>query len=378
MKDKCLRVLREELEEKMLGPYATKSAKATRERPEEPCDVRTAFQRDRDRILYSKAFRRLMHKTQVFIAPEGDHYRTRLTHTLEVSQIARTVARALQANEDLTEAISLGHDLGHAPFGHAGEAALNKLMKKYTGRGFHHSRQSLRVVNYLERDGGLNLTMEVRNGIISHTKGKSDIGGPAVFEEPKTMEAQIVRISDRLAYINHDIDDAIRAGIISSEDIPGELVKLFGNGISRRINTMVKNIVETSKDKPVVDLSPEMSDGLNKLKDFMFSKVYTNSPAKEEEHKAFYLIGHLFEHFMHNPHLIPPVMVERGSNGRLVYAHPVEIQGDSRGDSMEIEFIDDVDREFRALTVCDYIAGMTDRFAVTLHSKLFVPLGWGG
>jgi dGTPase len=358
-----------------LSPFAALAANAVRIRAEEPCDVRTAFQRDRDRIIYSKAFRRLMHKTQVFIAPEGDHYRTRLTHTIEVSQIARTISRALRLNEDLTEAIALGHDLGHAPFGHAGEAALSRLMKKYTGKGFHHSAQSLRVTDYLEKDGGLNLTAEVRNGIISHTKGKGDFGGPAVFEEPKTMEAQVVRICDRLAYINHDIDDAIRAGIIDEEDIPSEAVRLFGKSISDRINTMVLDIVNSSWDKPTVSLSSEMNNGINILKDFMFENVYSNSPAKAEEYKAHYLIEHLFEYFMHFPYLIPKVIVERGSRGGLTYA-PCKDAIPEFYEYSDIEYLDDRDRSYRAHAVCDFIAGMTDRYAVALHKSLFTPRGW--
>jgi len=363
------------MERKTLSRYAALSEKATRIRPEEPCNVRTAFQRDRDRVIYSKAFRRLMHKTQVFIAPEGDHYRTRLTHTIEVSQIARTISRALRLNEDLTEAVSLGHDLGHAPFGHAGEAALSRLMMKYTGKGFHHSAQSLRVTDYLERDGGLNLTKEVRNGIISHTKGKGSINGPAVFEEPMTLEAQVVRICDRLAYINHDIDDAIRAGIINEEDIPEEAVKLFGKSISDRINTMVLDIVNSSWDKPIISLSPEMNEGINLLKDFMFENVYTNSPAKHEEYKAHYLIEHLFDYFMRYPHLIPKVIVERGSGRGLTY-EPCEIRIQNSDDDSDIEYIDEQDRSYRAQAVCDFIAGMTDRYAVALHKSLFTPRGW--
>jgi len=375
MEKKPLRIMREELEETILSRYAARSSQALRKRWEKPCNIRTSFQRDRDRILYSKAFRRLMHKTQVFIAPEGDHYRTRLTHTLEVSQIARTIARALKLNEDLTEAISLGHDLGHAPFGHAGESALNILMKKYTGRGFHHSLQSLRVVDYLERDGGLNLTLEVRNGIVSHTKGRSDLDGPAVFEEPETLEAETVRVSDRLAYINHDIDDAIRAGIIRQEDLPQKAVELFGHGISQRVNTMVLDIVHSSWEKHHVTMSKRISDGIKILKDFMFNNVYTNSPAKEEEYKAFFIIQQLFEHFMRNPGIIPPVIVERGGGKGLRYA-PYKPWKYVKTESVPIEYMDEQDRKFRAQAVCDYIAGMTDRYAVAIHSELFIPRNW--
>ncbi|MCD4782812.1 MAG: deoxyguanosinetriphosphate triphosphohydrolase [Candidatus Eremiobacteraeota bacterium] len=376
MDNKPLRIMREELEEIMLSPYATRSSRAKRKKWKKPCDVRTEFQRDRDRILYSKAFRRLMHKTQVFIAPEGDHYRTRLTHTLEVSQIARTIARALRLNDDLTEAISLGHDLGHAPFGHAGESALNILMNEFTGKGFHHSLQSLRVVDYLERDGGLNLTLQVRNGIVSHTKGKSDLDGPAVFEEPQTLEAEVVRVSDRLAYINHDIDDAIRAGIIKKEDLPKKAVELFGHGISKRVNAMVLDIVHSSWEKPHITMSTRISDGIKILKDFMFNNVYTNSPAKEEEYKAFFIIRQLFEHFMRNPGIIPPVIVERGGGKGLRYAQYCPRE-DIDIESVSIEYMDDLDRNFRAQAVCDFIAGMTDRYAVAIHSELFIPKSWG-
>ena len=375
MDSQNLRELREELERQTLSKYAMLSANATRARVETPCNVRTRFQRDRDRILYSKAFRRLMHKTQVFIAPEGDHYRTRLTHTIEVSQISRTVARALRLNEDLAEAIALGHDLGHAPFGHAGESALNKLMKKYTGKGFHHSQQSLRVVDYLERDGGLNLTKEVRNGIISHTKGKRDIAGPAVFEEPKTVEAQVVRIADRLAYINHDIDDAIRAGVIEEDDLPRECEKIFGRGISIRINRMILNVVKNSWDSPVVRMSDEMAKGLKMLKEFMFKNVYSNSPAKDEEYKTYYVISHIFDHLMLHPSLIPPVIVERGTSGSLKFA-PEMVEDTKPEKSLDFDAMDSEDKMMRARTVCDYIAGMTDRYAVAIHKKFFVPRGW--
>jgi dGTPase len=352
-----LREIREMMERETLSPLAAFSTKSRgRQRDEAPCPVRTCYQRDRDRVLYSKAFRRLMHKTQVFIAPEGDHFRTRLTHTIEVSQIARTIARALRLNEDLTEAIALGHDLGHAPFGHAGEHALDLLMKKFTGDSFHHSHQSLRVVDLLEGRGGLNLTFEVRNGILAHTKGKGDIQGRGVFAEPETLEAEVVRISDRLAYINHDIDDATRAGIITPGDIPADLRKMFGENIADRINTMILDIVRSSWDRPGIATSPELAGGLNRLKDFMFSRVYTNSPAKKEEFKASYLITQLFEHFMENPQYIPQEIIEWGSPGP------------------EAPGIDDA--RTRARAVCDFIAGMSDRYAVEIHKHLFVPGSW--
>lgn len=351
-----IRQLREELEERVLSPYAAKSSKSRRSSYEEPCPIRTSFQRDRDRILYSKAFRRLMHKTQVFIAPEGDHYRTRLTHTIEVSQIARTISRALNLNEDLTEAIALGHDLGHAPFGHAGEDALNEMMKDWGG--FHHAKQSLRVVEYLERDGGLNLTEEVKNGILAHTKGKGGIDDPKGFAEPKTLEAWVVRYADRIAYINHDIDDAIRAGIIKLEDIPKDLRELFGNTLSERIRTMVLDIVNSSRerlDKGKIFMSPHILKGLESLKDFMFARVYTNSPAKKEEGKVKVLIRHLFEFYMEYPEHIPLYIIRRGVN-----KHSIK----------------DLKESEKAKAVCDYMAGMTDRFAIAQFKKYFIPKGW--
>jgi len=371
--DKALREIREEIEERTLSRFAAKAASSRgRRRPEEQCPIRTVFQRDRDRILYSKSFRRLMHKTQVFIAPEGDHYRTRLTHTLEVSQIARTISRALNLNEDLTEAISLGHDLGHAPFGHAGERALNKLMKDYGG--FHHARQSLRVVDFLEKDGGLNLTEEVRNGIIAHTKGEKDINSGGLFSEPMTLEAEVVRISDRLAYINHDIDDAVRAGIIRHEDIPGDIRKLFGDGISQRVHTMIMDIVKCSENKPEIKMSDDISRGLDRLKNFMYERVYTNSTAKEEEPKAIILIEQLFSYFMEHPELIPPYIIERGSERTLTR----EVLDLSKAPSLQSYSVtsEHEDMEMRAQAVCDFIAGMTDRYAVAVHTKLFVPKGW--
>ncbi|MFP4498911.1 MAG: deoxyguanosinetriphosphate triphosphohydrolase [Vulcanimicrobiota bacterium] len=367
-----LREQREKIERETLSPRAALAENATRQRPEKCCAIRTAFIRDRDRILYSKAFRRLMHKTQVFIAPEGDHYRTRLTHTLEVSQIARTIARALHLNEDLTEAISLGHDLGHAPFGHAGEKALDGMMKKYQWPGgFHHAQQSLRVVDFLEREGGLNLTNEVRNGIIAHTKGNKNINTEAVFEKPRTLEAQVVKISDRISYINHDIDDAIRARIISRNSIPAQLLKLFGHTLSERIKSMVIDIVEHSSNNDTIRMSPDCEKGLDELKNFMFENVYQSSSAKSEEPKAQNMIQNLFEYFMEHPLLIPTLTLEPDLEGDLRYETP-----DNLPVSSENQAHDSRDIRERAREVCDYIAGMTDRYAIIIYKKFFLPTGW--
>ncbi len=323
----------EDREAKILSPYATLSKNGdVRSKREEPCDLRTAFQRDRDRILHSKAFRRLKHKTQVFLAPEGDHYRTRLTHTLEVAQIARTIARALLLNEDLTEAIAMGHDLGHTPFGHTGEQALDMLCPQ----GFHHNEQSLRVVNILERKGGLNLTQAVRDGILCHTGAK----------KPQTIEGEIVRIADRIAYINHDIDDAVRAGILTENDIPKEFSDALGIGHSKRINTLIRSIVESSENKPHITLSPEINEIMLKLRKFMFENVYKNPYAKSEEGKFYAVVEALFERLTKNPEIIP-------ENVRKL---------SGTDDTM--------------LVVRDYIAGMTDRYAVSLFEELFVPKSW--
>lgn len=358
-----IRQMREALEEQSLGPNAVLSANSRGRRFEEkPCPVRTCFQRDRDRIIHSKAFRRLMHKTQVFIAPEGDHYRTRLTHTIEVSQVARTIARALKLNEDLAEAISLGHDLGHAPFGHAGENALNRLMKEYAGESFHHSLQSLRVVDYLERKRGLNLTYEVRNGILAHTKGKASLSSSGVFAEPETLEAEVVRICDRLAYINHDIDDAVRAGIIKNTDIPEDVREIIGGDISSRFHAMITDVVQSSMGREHITLSPQIKSVIERLKEFMFRRVYTNSPAKSEEHKAYILISHLFNHLMQYPEKIPCEIVEWG------------IMTEARVKKKKLPSLEDDGPRARA--VCDYIAGMTDRYAVSIYKHLFIPGGW--
>lgn len=328
-----LRQQTEQFEESFLSPRAALSKNSRgRERAEEPCDVRTDFQRDRDRIIHSKSFRRLKHKTQVFIAPEGDHYRTRLTHTLEVSQIARTAARALRLNEDLTEAIALGHDLGHTPFGHAGEAALNDLLPG----GFRHNEQSLRVVEQLEGEGGLNLTWEVRDGILKHT-------GPA---EPLTLEGQLVRICDRIAYINHDIDDALRAEILRREQLPAPEMDYLGRTGSQRINTMIRDLMENSMGASSITISDQMKKNMDNLRAFLFANVYVGSAAKSEEHKAKNIIKMLFKYWALHPR-------EMGSN----------LYKQNSADGLE-------------RCVADYIAGMTDRYIIAVFGEIFLPRPW--
>lgn len=324
----------ERIEEKILSPYATLSSKSRgRAHPEEKCNVRTEFQRDRDRIIYTKAFRRLKHKTQVFISPEGDHYRTRLTHTLEVSQIARTIARALRLNEDLTEAIALGHDLGHTPFGHAGERVLQEICPL----GFRHNEQSVRVVKKLEKNGkGLNLTYEVLDGILCHTGEK----------EADTLEGRIVRFADRIAYINHDIDDAIRGGVISQNELPKSCLKVLGNTSGERINNMIVNIIENSRGKGEIAMSREFGEATEELRNFMFQHVYIGSSAKAEEGKAENLIRSLYERLTRQPELLPA------------------------------EFYNMIDDEGIERAVCDYIAGMTDRYAVNVFHSIFIPARW--
>ena len=321
-------------EEEKLSPQACRSSQTRgRVRPEEECQVRTPFQRDTDRIVYSKAFRRLKHKTQVFLQPEGDHYRTRMTHTLEVSRIARTIARALALNEDLTEAIALGHDLGHTPFGHAGERLLDRVMPG----GFAHYQQSVRVVERLEKNGeGLNLTWEVRNGIVCHTKGP----------QAATLEGQVVRLADQIAYINHDIEDALRGGVIYPMDIPLEVSRVLGFTHGARIDALVKDAVEASRGQDAIRQSPEVGEAMAALKDFMFANVYTNPLAKGEEGKAQELLLRLFEYYQSNPDELPD-------------------------DFQAIRQEEGVDR-----AVCDYIAGMTDPFAVEKYKELFIPMGW--
>ncbi len=320
------------LEEQTLSQYAClcKNTKG-RERHEDECPIRTAFQRDRDRIIHCNSFRRLKHKTQVFLTPEGDHYRTRLTHTLEVSQIARTIARALSLNEDLTEAIALGHDLGHTPFGHAGERALNAVYPN----GFRHYEQSLRVVDKLEKNRkGLNLNFEVRDGIVCHTRGTQAV----------TLEGRAVKLADKIAYINHDIDDAVRAGVMSEEDIPLEIRQVLGFSKSQRINTLVLSAIENSTDD--ITLAPEINEKFDELHELMFSLVYTNPACKSEETKAIDLIQKLYGYFSAKPEKMPQM------------------------------YIDIANDEGAERAACDYIAGMTDGYALSVFSELFIPKGW--
>lgn len=322
-------------EEQFLSPYAAKSSQSRgRAVKEEQCEIRTDFQRDRDRIIHSKAFRRLKHKTQVFLAPAGDHYRTRLTHTLDVAQIARTISRALDLNEDLTEAIALGHDLGHTPFGHAGERTLDHLCPE----GFRHNEQSLRVVNVLERKGGLNLTQEVRDGILCHTGDKM----------PQTLEGKVVRFADKIAYINHDIDDAVRGGVMREEDIPGKYSKILGSGHSKRINSLIRSIIRASEGKPDIAMEPEVFEAMMGLRRYMFDNVYLNDYAKNEEKKSFNVISSLFSLYSENPELIPESVREISCS------------------------------EDNMIVVRDTIAGMTDRYALSLFDKYFVPKSWRG
>ena len=347
-------------EDQLLAPYAARSATSRgRTRPEPRDSIRTDFQRDRDRVVHSKAFRRLMHKTQVFIAPEGDHYRTRLTHTLEVAQIARTIARALRLNEDLTEAIVLAHDLGHPPFGHAGEEALNEMMAGYGG--FRHDVQSLRVVERLERrrtsDGtiqhGLNLTWEVRDGIGGHSKGHSDLETlPSIDDTPAealphTVEGQLARVSDRIAYMHHDADDAIRAGLIGEQDVPAAVREVLGETPGRWVDATVRDIVERSAGRPRIEMGDTNRQALNRLKDFLFERVYLGSAAKADVGKAQRLLRELFDYFVARPD-------EMGDEARGPRDGQCSVQ--------------------RA--VCDFLAGMTDRFAIRTHERLFVPRAW--
>lgn len=320
----------ENFESLILCKHATLSKNSRgRLKHEEPCNIRTDFQRDRDRIVHCKSFRRLKQKTQVFISPKGDHYRTRLTHTLEVAQISRTVARALRLNEDLTEAIALGHDLGHTPFGHAGESALNELCPS----GFKHYMQSVRLVSHLEKDGqGLNLTQETINGIMCHTKG----------DEAFTPEGRIVRICDKVAYINHDIEDALSAGVIKKSDIPAEFINEFGDRFSQRIDTMVSSIIECSVDGNI-RMSDENEQMFSKMHDFMYSHIYLNKKAFSEDHKVPYIIASLYDYFMNHYDEMP------------VYLQKVAAEESLR----------------RA--VCDYIAGMTDYYATAMFKKIFIP-----
>lgn len=330
--DSSIRIMSEENEKKILCGRACLAVNSKgRAVKEEECSVRTCFQRDRDRIIHCQSFRRLKHKTQVFLSPSGDHYRTRLTHTLEVSQIARTIARALQLNEDLTEAVALGHDLGHTPFGHAGERALNSLC----GCGFKHYEQSVRVVERIEKGGkGLNLTEEVKNGILCHTKG----------EEAFTLEGQIIRIADKIAYINHDIDDAVRADVMTEEDIPLSLRLQLGMTKSERINNMVIDVINNSNDK--IRMSDDCYSAFMDLHSFMFTAVYTNPVCKGEESKAVAMLEKIY----------------------LYYIEHI--------DEMPDEYISIAQADGAEKAVCDYIAGMSDTYALKVFNKLFVPMCW--
>lgn len=349
-----IRQMREELEELMLSPYAARSRAAVRDRPEAECAIRPAFQRDRDRILHSKPFRRLKHKTQVFIAPLGDHYRTRLTHTLEVTQIARTVARALRLNEDLTEAIGLGHDIGHAPFGHAGETALAHSFPDH----FRHNEQSRRVVEILERDGkGLNLTYAVREGIYLHSKARRDIMTTA-WGTASTLEGQIIKIADSVAYINHDIDDAIRAGLLAPADLPAAAIAVLGDSHGERIHTMVADMITfnwwatgdgTPPDPRLLSMSPPILAATNTLRDYMFSHVYLVGKAKEDDPKVHFVIETLYAHFCQHLDQLPA----------------------------DLRRINQERNEPSARAVVDYIAGMTDRYALKTFERICIPRTWG-
>lgn len=333
--------IREELEKReyeYLSEFAAHSRdSAGRDRYEPDCDLRTCYQRDRDRILHSKSFRRLKHKTQVFLAPQGDHYRTRLTHTLEVSQIARTVAKSLMLNEDLTEAIALGHDLGHTPFGHAGERALDKV----SPTGFKHFEQSVRIVEVLERNGkGLNLTREVRDGMLNHRTSGC----------PSTLEGKIVRLSDKIAYINHDIDDAIRAGILKEKDIPEKYRKILGDSTRSRLNTLISDIVYNSMGVNDIIMSGEVENAMKELRSFMFEAVYKNPIAKDQEYKVKDMLTELYKHYLENIHKLP------------------------------VEYLESMKKlnDIPAKIVCDYIAGMSDQYSVMKFEEEFVPGFWKG
>ncbi len=333
----------EQLEYQILHPRSAKSREAKREREEKECDLRTKFQRDRDRILHSKAFRRLKHKTQVFLSPEGDHYRTRMTHTLEVAQIGRTIARALRLNEDLVEAIALGHDLGHTPFGHAGEFILKE------GASYHHAKQSLRVVEKLANEGkGLNLTEEVRDGILKHSKGSS----PLITEGnmPKTLEGEIVRIADKIAYINHDLEDAVRAKLISETDIPKSIRNVLGETKSERITTIVKSIINTTIEdgyKHIV-MEEKVYNAMYQLRQWLFDNVYLSKPVVVELEKGKGIVKALYEYYLEHYEEIP-------------YYHKY------------LQLWGEYDPKQAAV---DYVAGMTDRFAIRTYQKIFIPKGW--
>ena len=330
-----IREIYEEKEKKSLSKYAVQSTGSKgRKIKEEKCNIRTDFQRDRDRILHCKTFRRLAHKTQVFISPEGDHYRTRLTHTLEVAQIARTIARGLSLNEDLTEAIALGHDLGHTPFGHAGEQALQKL----TDNKFEHNIHSLRIVDSIENDGkGLNLTYEVRDGILNHqTKGS-----------PSTLEGRVVQFADKIAYINHDIDDAIRGNVLTEDELPEQAISILGDSFGKRINALTKNIITNSIGQDTVTMSEDVLKAYTMLRSFLFKKVYIGSDAKAQENKAKHIVTQLYLYYMENSELLNPQL----------------LKANKKGDTTQ-------------QIVCDHIAGMTDRYAINLYCELYLPLSW--
>lgn len=334
MSNKQLKEWITEREDLLLSPLAQRSDTSRgRARPMTPCDMRSEFQRDRDRIIHCQSFRRLMYKTQVFLAPAGDHYRTRLTHTLEVTQIARTMARALRLNEDLTEAAALGHDLGHTPFGHAGEYALRECYDPE----FAHYRQSLRVVDILENDGkGLNLTWEVRDAILNHTGG----------DMAATPEGVLIKFADRIAYINHDIDDAMRAGILTNDDIPRAIADVLGKNHRDRINTLVSDVIARSADRRAIVMGDEVKKAMDALREFMFARVYRNPVAKGEESKARYIIQELFLYYMKHPERLP-----------ADYQPQLDFDGMPRA-------------------VCDYVAGMTDKYAIYKYSELFIPTAW--
>ena len=325
----------EQLETEYLSPYAAHSRDSKgRPRPEEQCDIRPVFQRDRDRILHSKSFRRLKDKTQVFLTPEGDHYRTRLTHTLEVSQNARTIAKALRLNEDLVEAIALGHDLGHTPFGHAGERALDEICPL----GFDHSKQSLRMVDVLEKDGlGLNLTMEVRDGILNHQTSGS----------PFTLEGKIVRLSDKIAYIHHDMDDAIRGGILTEDDVPISIREVIGYTTGERLDHFIHDTVTFSGGRNDILMSDEVWKAMKELREFMFERVYMNPDVKSEERKAESLMKTLYEYYLKHLDRLPKEYLQMINMG-----------------------------ESRDRVACDYVASMTDRYAIALYEELFIPKSW--
>lgn len=327
---------RSEEEEQLLSPLATRSYPGRRARAEADCELRTPFQRDRDRIVHCKAFRRLKHKTQVFVAPEGDHYRTRLTHTLEVTTISRTVARALRLNEDLVEAIGVGHDLGHPPFGHIGEEVLDRCARERFGEGFRHNEHSLRVVDVIERDGaGLNLTEQVRDGILGHSSRA---------QLPATLEGRIVRVIDRVAYINHDIDDAVRAGLLRADELPAEPIAVLGENSSARIDALVHDMVENSASAGDIVQGAEAGSAMSQLRDFMFERIYLGPAVRAEHAKIATVLSRLFEHYVEHPERLPPTP--------------------DRGGGLE---------DSLARRVTDYLAGMTDRYCIREYATLEVP-----